>query len=71
MLGKDVTLNFNNLGSVAQYTRIWFFPQQASARWRCRPVSAGNFNRFWTYDAQAKRLTEVTSQVPNGCANGT
>jgi len=30
----------------------------------------GNFNRFWTYDAQAKRLTEVTGQVGNGCNNG-
>ena len=24
---------------------------------------------FWTYDAQFKRLTEVTDQVPNGCGN--
>jgi hypothetical protein len=71
MLGKDVTLNFNNLGSVAQYTTHLVLPA-AGFGTLAMPTGylRGNFNRFWTYDAQAKRLTEVTSQVPNGCANG-
>jgi hypothetical protein len=70
-LGKNVTLNFNNMGPVAQYTTHLVLPA-AGFGTLAMPTGylRGNFNRFWTYDAQGKRLTEVTSQVPNGCANG-
>lgn len=70
MLGKDVTLNFNNMGPVAQYTTHLVLPA-ATLGTMAIPTGylRGNFNRFWTYDASAKILTEVTSRVPNGCGN--
>lgn len=71
ILGKDVTLNFKNMGPVAQYTTHVVLPA-ASFGTLAMPTGylRGNFNRFWTYDAQAQRLTEVTGQVGNGCTNG-
>ena len=71
ILGKDLTLNFNNMGPVAKYTTHLTLPA-ASLGTLAMPTGylRGNFNRFWTYDAQSQRLTEVTSQVPNGCING-
>lgn len=70
MLGKDLTLNFNNMGPVAQYTTHLVLPATTLGTLAI-PTGylRGNFNRFWTYDAQSKRVTEVTSQVPNGCGN--
>ncbi len=70
MLGKDVTLNFNNMGPVAQYTTHLVLPA-ATFGTMAIPTGylRGNFNRFWTYDAPSKILTEVTSRVPNGCGN--
>ena len=71
ILGKDLTLNFNNMGPVAKYTTHLTLPA-ASLGTLAMPTGylRGNFNRFWTYDAQSQLLTEVTSQVPNGCING-
>jgi len=71
ILGKDVTLNFDNMGPVAQYTTHLVLPV-ASFGTLAMPTGylRGNFNRFWTYDAQARRLTEVTAQVADGCSNG-
>jgi hypothetical protein len=70
MLGKDLTLNFNNMGPVAKYTTHVVLPS-ATLGTLAIPTGylRGNFNRFWTYDAQSKRLNEVTTQVPNGCGN--
>ena len=70
MLGKDITLNFNNMGPVAKYTTHVVLPS-ATLGTLAIPTGylRGNFNRFWTYDAQSKRLNEVTTQVPNGCGN--
>jgi hypothetical protein len=70
VLGKDVTLNFNNMGPVVQYTTHLVLPG-ATFGTMAIPTGylRGNFNRFWTYDASAKSLTEVTSRVPNGCGN--
>jgi hypothetical protein len=71
ILGKDLTLNFSNMGPVAKYTTHLVLPA-ATLGTLAIPTGylRGNFNRFWTYDAQAKRLTEVTGRVPNGCVNG-
>jgi hypothetical protein len=71
ILGKDLTLNFNNMGPVARYSTHLTLPA-ATLGTLAIPTGylRGNFNRFWTYDAQSQRLTEVTSEVPNGCANG-
>ena len=71
ILGKDLTLNFNNMGPVAKYSAHLKLPA-ATFGTLAIPTGylRGNFNCFWTYDAQSQRLTEVTGQVPNGCANG-
>jgi hypothetical protein len=70
MLGKDLTLNFNNMGPVAKYTMHVVLPS-ATLGTLAIPTCylRGNFNRFWTYDAQSKCLNEVTTQVLNGCGN--
>jgi hypothetical protein len=59
------------MGPVAKYTTHLTLPA-ASFGTLAIPTGylRGNFNRFWTYDAQSQRLTEVTGQVPNGCVNG-
>jgi len=71
ILGKDVTLNFNNLGPVARYTTHLTLPASGFGT-LAMPTGylRGNFNRFWTYDAPRKRLTEVTNSIQNGCSNG-
>ena len=70
ILGKDLTLNFNNMGPVARYTTHLTLPA-ATLGTLAIPTGylRGNLNRFWTYDAQSKKLTEVTGRVPNGCGN--
>jgi hypothetical protein len=71
VLGKDLTLDFNNMGSVAEYTTHLVLPADT-----LRGIAApaiylrANFNRFWTYDAQSRTLSEVTNEVPNGCSKG-
>ncbi len=70
ILGKDLTLNFNDMGPVARYTTHLTLPD-ATPGTLAIPTGyvRGNLNRFWTYDASSKTLTEVTSRVPNGCGN--
>ena len=71
ILGKDLTLNFNNMGPVAKYTTHLTL-SAAGLGTLAMPTGylRGNFNRFWTYDASEKRLTEVTNSIQNGCNNG-
>ena len=70
ILGKDLTLNFNNLGPVARYTTHVVLPGQTVGS-LSSPIAylRGNFNRYWTYNAQSQQLTEVTGLVPDGCGN--
>ena len=70
ILGKDLTLNFNNMGPVARYTTHLTLPDVTLGTLAI-PTGyvRGNLNRFWTYDAPSKKLTEVTGRVPNGCGN--
>lgn len=70
VLGKDLTLNFQNLGPVAQYTSHLVLPAAAHGT-LADPAGylLSSFNRFWTYDAQSKTLQEVTSATPDGCLN--
>ena len=58
------------MGPVAKYTTHLVLPAAAFGTMAI-PTGylRGNFNRFWTYDAPSKILTEVTSRVPNGCGN--
>ena len=68
VLGKDLELNFNNLGPVAKYTSHLILP---ATSYGVFAMPAGylnsNFNRYWTYDAKSKTLIEITSAMPDGC----
>jgi len=68
VLGKDLELNFKNLGPVAKYTSHLVLPKASFGTFA---MPAGylnsNFNRYWTYDAKSKTLVEVTSAMPDGC----
>jgi len=68
VLGKDLTLNFNNLGAVAQYTTHLVIPI-ASRGTLADPAGylLSSFNRYWTYDARSKTRQEVTNAMPDGC----
>jgi len=69
VIGKDLTLDFNNMGSVAKYTTHLVLPTATEGTYEAPVVFlSSNFNRFWTYDAQAKTLSEVTSRMPSGCS---
>ena len=71
VIGKDLTLNFNNLGPVARYTTHLTLPDAAKGGIETPSIwLRSNFNRFWTYDASTKTLVEVTSSVGDGCSNG-
>jgi hypothetical protein len=71
VLGKDLTLNFNNMGSVAKYTTHLTLPTETIGGMAEPAIYLrASFTRFWTYDAGSKTLTEVTSSVPSGCAAG-
>lgn len=68
VLGKDLILNFNSLGSVAKYTTHLVLPGAAQGT---LAMPAGyllsSFNRYWTYDAGSNALKEVTASMPDGC----
>lgn len=71
VLGKDLTLNFNNMGSVAKYTVHLVLPAASMGGMEEPAIYLrANFNRFWTYDAPSKILQEVTAQVPSSCNGG-
>jgi len=66
VLGKDLTLNFQNLGSVAKYTTHLVIP--AATRGTLADPAGyllSSFNRYWTYDARSKTPQEVTSAMPD------
>jgi hypothetical protein len=68
VLGKDLTLNFNDLGPVAQYTTYLSLPTSIKGGLELpTPYLRAIFTRFWTYNAETKQLTDVTRKVPNGC----
>jgi hypothetical protein len=68
VLGKDLTLDFNNLGPVARYTTHLTLPSAAEGGIQ-NPVGylLSSFDRYWTYDAGSQTLTEVTNVIPDGC----
>jgi hypothetical protein len=70
VLGKDLTLNFRNLGPVAQYLTYLKIPNSLpKAQIEIPAVYVrGNFDVYWTYDAAKQTLTPVSDQVPDGCA---
>ena len=70
VLGKDLTLDFNNLGPVARYTTHVVLPATAE-RGVQNPAGylLSSFNRYWTYDAGLQKLSEVTGSMPDGCSH--
>jgi hypothetical protein len=72
VLGKDLALNFKNMGPVAQYTTHMVLPT-ATFGGLANPAGylVSSFNRFWTYDASSKTLEEVTTSMPDGCTAST
>jgi hypothetical protein len=71
VLGKDLTLNFNNLGAVAKYTTHLVLPASTHGT-LAMPAGylVSSFNRYWTYDARSKNLAEVTAAMPDACTAG-
>jgi hypothetical protein len=68
VIGKDLTLDFNSMGTVAKYTTHLVLPTATQGTFEAPVVFLRSiFNRFWTYDAQTKTLSEVTSRMPSGC----
>lgn len=68
LLGKDVALNFNDMGSVARYTTHLILPNlQVGTLEMPTPYLRAEFSRFWTYDAGSDTLTEVTNLMPDAC----
>jgi hypothetical protein len=72
LIGKDITLNFNGMGSVAKYTSLLTLPQTMTTGILGLPsiFLRANFDRFYSYDAPSDILTERTSEIPDGCAPG-
>lgn len=68
VLGKDLTLNFKNLGSVAQYSTHLVLPTPSHGT-LAMPAGylVSSFDRYWTYDAPSKILNEVSSAMPDAC----
>jgi hypothetical protein len=60
-LGKNIELNFNNLGPVAKYTTVATIPNKISNVGIEIPTAylRSEFNRFWTYDTETGTLKEV------------
>ncbi len=70
VLGKDIDLNFDDLGPVARYATHISLPASIHGQLELpTPYLRAMFTRFWTYNAETKQLTEVTSKVPDGCAH--
>jgi hypothetical protein len=68
VLGKDLTLDFNSMGSVAKYSTHLVLPTATKGTFEAPVIYLrSNFNRFYTYDAESISLNEVTSQLPSGC----
>ena len=74
IIGKDLTLNFNNLGKVAKYSTQIHIPNDISNADVEIPTIyvTGNYNVYWTYDAVIQKLTPLSStDVPDACAAAT
>jgi hypothetical protein len=69
LLGKNITLNYNSMGPVAQYTTVIQLPNAISNGTLELPTGymPSQFTRFWTYDATSNTLTDVSSAVPDDC----
>lgn len=60
-LGKNITLNYNNMGPVVKYETIIVPPQSSTFAGAEIPTAyllGSTFTRFWSYDAQSQTITE-------------
>jgi hypothetical protein len=64
-IGKQITLNYHNLGAVAQYVTTFHTPVNLQNAQIEIPTGylQKNFNRYFTYDAYSQSLTEVTGSL--------
>jgi hypothetical protein len=69
VIGKDLALNFNGMGSVAKYTTYLSMPRGLSTGNLLLPIviTRSEFNRFWVYYADTDLLLDVTSSMPDAC----
>ncbi|WP_437573561.1 hypothetical protein [Sorangium sp. So ce887] len=75
VLGKDIQLNYNNMGAVARYTTVVTVPAAQHVDLLHIPVAflRGEFGRFYTYDptlAAGNRLIAMDSAVQAGGDGG-
>ena len=66
VFGKELTLNFQNNPTVARYRTYVYYPAPGNPgmdMWIPATYLRGLFTRYFTYDAAADQLTEITSQL--------
>ncbi len=64
IVGKDLSLNFMNLGPVARYQTHVTLPRKVGSSLYMPIVTASpDLNRLWKYDAEVDNRVEVTSQT--------
>lgn len=70
-LGKDIHMNYNNMGGVAQYVTSLTLPNAISNGSLEMPTGylKSGFNRFYTFDSSNGATTEVHPPVCNTGAN--
>jgi hypothetical protein len=71
-MGKNITLNYNNMGPVARYDTRWYLPgplSTANNPFIEIPTGylRGMFNRYYTYDAVPGSLGTLTEVFPGQC----
>jgi hypothetical protein len=67
-IGKDITLNFKNLGPVARYRTAIVSPVEMGAFWETTGYTPSEFNEYRGYDASAQ--AEVGLYPESGNPNG-
>jgi hypothetical protein len=65
LIGKNITLNYNNMGAVAKYTTVVWIPNATSFVGAEIPTAymTGDFTKQYTYDAQSANLVDISAQV--------
>jgi len=73
VFGKELTLNFDGMGSVAKYSTQLGLPSPIDAASLYHPQLnfRAEFSRFWIYHAASDVLQEVTPMVPDACVDNT
>jgi hypothetical protein len=71
LVGKDLTLDFKGMGSVAKYTTVVSLPAPMPPASLYEPIMLlrALFNRFYTYRADTDELVQVTENMPDACTN--